>query len=232
MHTSKRRRVGLLATAVAIGLASTAFAAAQAATADSPVLGEASVVLDFTTAGEVHISVHTRNASSIPAWGAARVTTPEGIEYSWGPSRYEPGEVRNYDVTESGRTCADLPDASAVAYGYAAASDTVPSWTTGIVTYPSPLVTVIGCDPTPTPTPTSTPTVQPTPLSPAPEATATPSGTPNPDTTPAAAAASGNSSADGALAATGAAVGWTVAATIAAAVAILAGIALRRRRRT
>lgn len=230
MHTSNNRRVGIVATAIALGLGGGALVAAQAASADSPVLGEASVVLDFTTPGEVHISVYTRNASSIPAWGAARVTTPEGIEYSWGPSRYEPGEVRTYDVTEGGRTCADLDDASAVAYGYAAASDVVPSWTTGIVTYPSPLVTVIGCDPTPTPSPT--PTVQPTPLTPAPEASATPSGTPNPDTTPAAAAASGNSSADGALAATGAAVGWTVAATVAAAAAILAGIALRRRRRT
>lgn len=229
MHTNRDRRIGALAAAITLGLAGGVFATPQAASADSPVIGEASVVLDFTTPGEVHISVYTRNASSIPAWGAARVTTPEGIEYSWGPSRYEPGEVRTYDVTESGRTCADLDDASAVAYGYASASDTVPSWTTGIVTYASPLVTVIGCDSTPTPSPT--PTVQPTPLTPAPEATATPSGMPSPGTTPAA-AASGNSPADGALAATGATVGWTVAATIAAGAAILVGIALRRRRRT
>ncbi|WP_349426410.1 hypothetical protein [Microbacterium sp. LWS13-1.2] len=234
-----------MAAAITLGLGGGALAAVHAASADtSAVIGEASVVLDFTTPGEVDISVYTRNLSSVPAWGAATVNGPDGEVYTWGPSRYEPGEVRTYDATVTGHTCDDLHNTSAVAYGYASPDDAETSWTTGLVTYPSPLVTVIGCAVTPTPTPTPTPTATPTPTptqtatpTPTPTATATPtpttpvptaSATPVPSTatTPASAAA------DDDLAATGAAVGWTVAATVAAVAAITGGIVLSRRRRT
>ncbi|WP_163617002.1 hypothetical protein [Microbacterium sp. B35-30] len=257
MHTSRGRRVTILAAAITLGLGGGALAVVHAASAEtSAVIGEASVVLDFTTPGEVDISVYTRNLSSVPAWGAARVTAPGGEVYTWGPSRYEPGEVRNYDATVYGHTCDEFHDASAIAYGYATPDDAEPSWTTGLIAYPSPLITVIGCDVTPTPTPTPNPTATVTPVTPGatptptpttstPGATPTPTQTATPTPTPttpvstgsatpvpSAAATPTSAAADGALAATGAAVGWTVAATLAAVAAITVGIALSRRRRT
>jgi hypothetical protein len=232
-----------VAAAITLGLGGGALAAVAASAESNAVVGEASVVLDFTTPGEVDISVYTRNLSSVPAWGSATVTAPGGEVYSWGPSRYEPGEVRTYDATVTGHTCDDFHDASAIAYGYASPDDAEPSWTTGLVTYPSPLITFIGCaiTPAPTPTPTPTPTATPTPTptqtaTPTPTPTATATATPTPTQTatpvPSAATTPAAAAADDALAATGAAVGWTVAATVAAVAAITGGIALSRRRRT
>lgn len=228
-----------MAAAITLGLGGGALAAVAASAETSAVLGEANVVIEFTSPDVAAISVYTRNASSVPAWGAARVNGPDGKVYTWGPSRYEPGEVRTYDATVTGHTCDDLDDTSAIAYGYASPEDAEPSWTTGLVTYPSPLVTVIGCAITPTPTPTSTPTPTPTPTqtaTPTPTPTATATATPTPTQTatpvPSAATTPASAAADDALAATGAAVGWTVAATVAAVAAITGGIALSRRRRT
>ena len=218
------RRVTILAAAITLGLGGGTLAAVAASAESNAIVGEAHVVIEFTSPEVAEISVYTRNASSIPAWGSARINGPDGRLYSFGPSRYEPGETRTYDVTVTGHPCADLHSTSAIAYGYAARGDTEPAWTTGLVTYPSPLVTVIGCGTTPTPTPTQTATPAPSPTATAPTASATP--------LPSAAATPTSAAADGALAATGAAVGWAVAATIAAARAILLGIALGRGRRT
>lgn len=144
-----------MAAAITLGLGGGALAAVAASAESNAVLGEARVVIEFTSPDVADISVYTRNLSSVPAWGSARVIGPDGNLYTWGPSRYEPGEVRTYDATVNGHTCDDFHDASAIAYGYASPDDAEPSWTTGLVTYPSPLITVIGCAVTPTPTPTT-----------------------------------------------------------------------------
>ncbi|HEY9266908.1 MAG TPA: hypothetical protein VIQ11_20135, partial [Mycobacterium sp.] len=118
-----------MAAAITLGLGGGALAAVAASAESNAVLGEARVVIEFTSPDVADISVYTRNLSSVPAWGSARVIGPDGNLYTWGPSRYEPGEVRTYDATVTGHTCADFHDASAIAYGYASPDDAEPSWT-------------------------------------------------------------------------------------------------------
>lgn len=145
------RAVGLVATAVAAGLIAS-IAVSGVANAEEAVTGEGSVTLDFSsTPGSVEVDVWTHNLSAIPAWGFAVVQDVDGAFYPFGPRAYAPGEEWSYSVTLPGYTCADLQgNANAYAFGFDAEPLTAADladyeWTSGLIKYPDPRITVIGC---------------------------------------------------------------------------------------
>lgn len=211
----------------AVGIASAVTGSlllAAPAFAATGIVGSATVVLDFSTAGEVDVEVTTQNLSGVPAYGAAYVKAPDGERYSWGPRLYGPNEVWVYTKVLTGYTCDDLTSVAAAAFGFEDLSDEIPEWTSGVVRYPDSRVTVIGCDvpPSPEPSPSSD--------SPSPEPSASTSAVP--------AAGSGNvlppSKTDGALLAsasdTTASMGATFLLAAATFFAIAAGLFVRGRR--
>ena len=169
--------------------------AAPAFAADEPgIFGYTDITLDFTNPKNLVVEITTTNLSDGPAWGTAYVVIPSGARYDFGPSRYAAGETRTFAAALPGHPCADAKLMSAAAFGYADGSDATPEWTSGVVRYPDPRVTVTGCHPTPTPTltpttrntPTPTPTITPTPtatITPTPTPTPTPTLTPTPTPT-------------------------------------------------
>lgn len=139
-----------VAVTTAAGLASALTGAILLSTpafaATSEIVGSATVVLDFSTVGEVDVEITTQNLSGVPAYGAAYVAAPDGQRYAWGPRLYAAGEVWVYTKLLTGYTCDDLTAVSAAAFGFADLADESPEWTTGVVRYPDARVTVIGCD--------------------------------------------------------------------------------------
>lgn len=181
----KKTATRVLAALVVAGVLGAGVATATAASAANGIEGEATASLDFTVAGQVQVSVYTRNLSEVAAYGAAVVNDPDGIPHPFGSRLYEAGEVWVYETTLMGYTCDDLGGASAVAVGFAAEPQTEPDWTSGLVSYPDPRITVIGCpDATPTPTASVTPTPTVNPGAAPPEPTADPEATPTPTPTP------------------------------------------------
>ena len=149
------------AAGIACALTGSILLAAPAMAASSEIVGSATVVLDFSVAGEVNVDLNTQNLSGVTAYGSAYVDAPDGQRYTWGPREYAPGEVWTYTKLLTGYTCDDLSSVSAAAFGYADLEDRTPDWTTGVVSYPDDRVTVIGCDTPPTTPPASTDPVTP-----------------------------------------------------------------------
>lgn len=145
---------GLAAVAVMVGILGAGGVAGAAAAEVEEIVGEGTVTLDFgSTPGSVEVDVWTRNLSAVPAYGVAVITDTDGSVYDFGPRLYAPGEEWTYSKTLPGYTCADLGNASGVAFGFADTEDlTDPDWTSGVVTYPDPRITVIGCPVSPDPT--------------------------------------------------------------------------------
>lgn len=148
--------VAVGAAGIACALAGTILISAPAVAAEE-IVGSATVVLDFSVAGEVNVDVNTQNLSGVTAYGAAYVDAPDGQRYTWGPREYAPGETWTYSKLLTGYTCDDLYSVSAAAFGFADLEDPTPDWSTGVVTYPNERVTVIGCDTPPTSPPPSSP---------------------------------------------------------------------------
>ncbi|MEU1971917.1 hypothetical protein ABZ477_09685 [Microbacterium sp. NPDC019599] len=147
----KKHALGLAATAVVAGLVMSVGVAGAANAADE-IIGQGSVTLDFSsTPGSVEVDVWTKNLSTVEAWGSAVVQDAGGTLYPFGPRLYAPGEEWTFSQTLAGYTCADLGGASAVAFGFGAQDAVEAAWSSGLVRYPDPRVTVIGC-PTPNPT--------------------------------------------------------------------------------
>lgn len=134
------------AAGVASALTGAILLSTPAFAATSEIVGSATVVLDFSTVGEVDVEITTQNLSGVPAYGAAYVAAPDGQRYAWGPRLYAAGEVWVYTKLLTGYTCDDLTAVSAAAFGFADLADESPEWTTGVVRYPDARVTVIGCD--------------------------------------------------------------------------------------
>jgi hypothetical protein len=189
MNTEKsapKSAIGFAAIGLASALAGGLLLATPALAADDSVLGSTSFVLDFRTPGQLGLEVTTQNLSPVSAYGTMSIQIPSGERYDYGPQLYSPGETLTFSVTLPGHPCSDLTLMSAVAYGFTDLSDSTPEWTSGVMRYPDPRATVIGC-PTPTPTPTITPTPTPTPTitpTPTPTPTITPTPTPTPTITP------------------------------------------------
>ena len=90
-------------------------AAPAAVAAEGEIVGSATVVLDFSVAGEVDVEVTTQNLSDVSAYGAASVIAPDGARYDFGPKLYTPDQVWVYTKVLTGYTCADLELVSAAA---------------------------------------------------------------------------------------------------------------------
>ncbi|QIG38823.1 hypothetical protein G5T42_04415 [Microbacterium sp. 4R-513] len=175
MKHNHARATGLASAAVVVGLVTALGAGSAAYAADEPIVGQGHVTLDFSvTPGSVTVQVWTKNLSEVEAWGRAVVVDVDGTPYPFGARHFAPGEEYVYSKTLADYTCADLGNASAVAFGFGTESGTAPDWTSGIVRYPDARITVIGCDtvsPAPTdrgdPGTTPTPTDGTTPTTPA-----------------------------------------------------------------
>jgi hypothetical protein len=149
--------IGVAAVGIAAAISGVLILATPALAVEAAIEGSATVVLDFTTAGEVGVEVTTQNLSTVSAYGGAVILAPDGTRYDFGPKFYTPGEVWVYSKVLSGYDCDDLTEVSAAAFGFANLNDDSPEWTSGVVTYPDSRVTVIGCDdPAPPPTDTDT----------------------------------------------------------------------------
>ena len=243
----KRSAIGFAAAGATLALTGTLLMAAPAFAADEPgIFGATDITLDFTNPKMLVVEITTTNLSDGPAWGTAYVVIPSGARYDFGPSRYAAGETRTFAAALPGHPCADANLMNAAAFGFADRSDTTPEWTSGVVRYPDPRVTVIGCHLSPTPTPTPTPTLTPTPRitpaptptftpTPTPTATTTPTPTPTPTptatTTPTPAVVPSGTTPTGALAQTGTALGATLLITAMGFLAVAAGLFVRGRSR-
>jgi len=243
----KRSAIGFAAAGATLALTGTLLMAAPAFAADEPgIFGYTDITLDFTNPKNLVVEITTTNLSDGPAWGTAYVVIPSGARYDFGPSRYAAGETRTFAAALPGHPCADAKLMSAAAFGYADGSDATPEWTSGVVRYPDPRVTVTGCHPTPTPTltpttrntPTPTPTITITPT-PTPTPTLTPTPTPTPTitptptatTTPAPAVVPSGNTPTGGLAQTGTALGATLLIAALGFFAVAAGLFVRGRAR-
>lgn len=150
----KHVRATTLATAAVVaGIITAVATAGVAAAADEEIIGQGSVTIDFTgTPGSVEVAVWTKNLSAVPAWGRAVVRDRDGAFYDFGPRLYAAGEEWTYTKTLAGYTCADLGSVNGIAFGFADEGGVEPEWTSGVVAYPDPRITVIGCDVEPNPT--------------------------------------------------------------------------------
>ena len=142
----KRSAIGFAAAGATLALTGTLLMAAPAFAADEPgIFGYTDITLDFTNPKNLVVEITTTNLSDGPAWGTAYVVIPSGARYDFGPSRYAAGETRTFAAALPGHPCADAKLMSAAAFGYADGSDATPEWTSGVVRYPDPRVTVTGC---------------------------------------------------------------------------------------
>ncbi|WJL94749.1 hypothetical protein QSU92_12320 [Microbacterium sp. ET2] len=237
----KRSTRALIGTAIVGTLATGAIAGTAVAAAGDGITAEVSAVLEWTGETTIRATVTGTNTSAVPIYGFAELYGPDGRTYKSDVEYVEPGETETWTTIVQGHPCEDLERTSAQAWASDASNPGEIDWTSGMVTYPDPRVTVIGCDvpPTPTPTPTPTPPVTPEPT---PTPTVTPEPTPTPTTTPTvtpeptpSASASPTPVPAGSdtppLAATGMAIGTTLSIAVLAGGLIVGGTLLVRSRK-
>ena len=140
--------MGVAATGAALALMGTLLMAAPALAAENdPALGYVAVTLDFTDPASLGVVVTTQNLSERPAYGSGVVRIPSGRSISFGPRLYAPGETLTHSEAAAGHPCEDLHAMSISVYGVHDLSDEHPAWSSGVIEFPDPRITVIGCGP-------------------------------------------------------------------------------------
>src|SRR5215207_8629242 len=95
-----RAALGIAAIGIVSALAGGVLLATPATAAtDDTIFGSTSLVLDFSTPGELGLEVSTQNLSSVPAYGVMYIQIPSGDRFDFGPKLYAPGESRTFYAT-------------------------------------------------------------------------------------------------------------------------------------